>query len=152
MLENDSDKNAGKKQKGQCDLSLSHASSASFFENNSRHGNKGSAHRLAQNAIFGRNVHKALFGSDLVKLKQETGSIKHRALCKEVIDYHLLMALACHDLPRKKKLSVVQFVRSSIEKIHGSNFLCLISSKRDVHRINGLLFTPHSCTRSTYDS
>ena len=35
---NDSDENAGKKQKIQNDLSLSHDVSASFFENNSRHG------------------------------------------------------------------------------------------------------------------
>ena len=38
MTENESDGNAGKKQKGQHDLSLLYASSASFIENNSRHG------------------------------------------------------------------------------------------------------------------
>ena len=35
---NDNDGNAGKKQQIQCDLSLSHSNSESFFENNSRHG------------------------------------------------------------------------------------------------------------------
>ena len=102
--ENDSDRSARKKQKGQCDLSLSHASSASFFENNSRHGDGGSTDQLVQNGIFGINVDKAVVGSDLAKLKQETRSIRRRELSKEEIDFHfyLLMALAFHDLPRKK--------------------------------------------------
>ena len=42
ITENDSNGNAGKKQRGHCDLSLSHAISASFFENNSRCGEGGS--------------------------------------------------------------------------------------------------------------
>ena len=38
------------------ELRLSHASSASFVKNSSRHGNGSSADRLVQNAILGKNV------------------------------------------------------------------------------------------------
>ena len=55
---------------------------------------------MVENAIFGKNVDKDVFGSDLAKLKQRT--IKSRKLSKEEIDFHLLMALAFHDFPRKK--------------------------------------------------
>ena len=70
MTENDSDGNVGKKQKGKCDVSLLHAISASFFDSRQRDG--GSADRLVQNAIFGKNVDRVAFGSDLVKLEQKT--------------------------------------------------------------------------------
>ena len=43
MTGNYSDGDAGKKQKGQCDLSLPHARNASLFENNSRQGDGGHA-------------------------------------------------------------------------------------------------------------
>ena len=89
MAENDSNGNAGKKQKVQCDLSLSHASSASFFRNNSRHEDVSGVDRLVRNAKLCKNVHKAVFGIDLMKLKQETRSIRSRALSKEEIDFHL---------------------------------------------------------------
>ena len=94
MTENNSYGNAGKKQKGQCDISLSHASSASFFENNSRHGDGGSADRLVQNSMLGKNVDTAIFGSDLAKSKQENRSIRNRALSKKEINFHLIMACA----------------------------------------------------------
>ena len=43
-------------------------------------------------------------------------------LAKEKIDFHLLMALAFHDLPRKKSDQlVVQSLRSGSEKMHGSD-------------------------------
>ena len=41
-----------------------------------------------------------------MKLKQETRSVKSRALPKKV-DFHLLIALVFHDLPRKKMLGAV---------------------------------------------
>ena len=63
-MENDSDGNAGKKQKVQCDLSLSHDISALFFENNSRHGDGGGTDQLVKNAILGKKVNKAVFGND----------------------------------------------------------------------------------------
>ena len=81
---------------------MSHASSASFFENNSSHGDGHGTDQKIQNANFGKNVDKAVFGSDLAKSKQETRIIRSRILSKEKIDYHLLMALAFHDLPIKK--------------------------------------------------
>ena len=56
IMENDSDGNAGKKQKIQYDLSLSHDISVLFFENNSRHGDGGDTDQLVQNAILGKNV------------------------------------------------------------------------------------------------
>ena len=59
---------------------------------------------------------KLFFGNDLAKLKEETRTVRSRMLSKEKIAFHLLMVLAFHDLPR----SVVQFVRSSSEKMHGS--------------------------------
>ena len=102
MTDNDSDGNAGKKQKEHHDISLLHTSSAWFFENSSRHGDGDSAVRLVQNAILGKNVDKAVFGSDLMKLKQETRSISSRVFSKEKTDFHLLMALLFYDLPRRK--------------------------------------------------
>ena len=56
---------------------------------------------MVQNVILGKNVNKAVFGSDLAKLKQETRSIRSGALSKEEI-FFMLMALAFHDVPRKK--------------------------------------------------
>ena len=74
LTESESNGNAGRKQNGQCDLSLSQACSASLFEQNSRHG-----------------VDKAVFKSDLVKLKQKTRSIRGRTLSKEESDsFHTL--------------------------------------------------------------
>ena len=57
---------------------------------------------LFKNAILGKNVDKAAFGNNLIKLKEETRIVKRRTLSKEEIDFHLLMALASHDHPRKK--------------------------------------------------
>ena len=51
-MENDSDGYAGKKQKIECDLSLSHEIRASFFENNSKHGDGGGTDQLVKNAIL----------------------------------------------------------------------------------------------------
>ena len=51
-MENDNDGNAGK-QKIQCDLCLSHDIIASFFENNSRHGDGRGVDQFVQNAILG---------------------------------------------------------------------------------------------------
>ena len=102
MTENESDMKTGKKQKGQCDFSLSSASSALFFVNNSRHGDGGGADKIAQNTILGKNVDNAVSGSDLAKLKQETRSIRSRALSYEKIDFYVLLALAFHVVPRKK--------------------------------------------------
>ena len=101
MTENDRDGNEGKKQKGQCDLSLSHTSSASFIENNSRHGDWGGADRLDQNAILDKNVDKAVFGSDLMTMNQETRSIRSRTLSKEEIDIHMIIAIEFYDLLKK---------------------------------------------------
>ena len=102
MTENDSDGNAGKERKIQCDLSLSHDNSASFFENKSGHGDGGSTDQLVQNALLGKTVNKAIFGNDSVKFKHETRTVRSRMLSKEEIDFHLLTALAFHNLPRKK--------------------------------------------------
>ena len=102
MTKNDSDGSAKKKQKGRCDLNFTHASSASFFENNSRHGDGCGTDQLVQNAIFGNNINKTVFGSDSLKLKQETRASRSKALSKKEIDFHLLMAHAFHGLTRKK--------------------------------------------------
>ena len=85
-----------------CDISSSHDSSASFFENNSRHGDGSGADILVQNAIFSKNVDKAVFGSHLMKMKQETRSLSRRVLSKEETNFNLLMDLGFRDLPRKK--------------------------------------------------
>ena len=50
--------------------------------------------QLVQNVILGEYADKAIFESDFAKLKQETRPIRSRALSKEEIDFHLLMALA----------------------------------------------------------
>ena len=105
MTENDSNGNAGKKQKRQCDLSLSHASSPSFIGNNARHGDGGGTDWLVRSAMLGKNIEKTGFWSDLVILKKETRSIRSRSLSKEEIDFHLLMALSFHHLPRMKVMS-----------------------------------------------
>ena len=97
--------NAGNKQKGHCDLSLSHASSASLFENNSRYGDGGGTDQTVQKAIFGKKIEKAVFGSYLTKLKQETRSITSRVLSKEEIDFLLLMVLAFHEFQERKVIS-----------------------------------------------
>ena len=91
-----------KETKKQCGFSLSHDISASFFENNSRLGDGGGTDQLVQNAIFGKNVDKTVFGNDSTKLKQETRTVSSQTLSKEEIDFLFLMALAFHDLPRKK--------------------------------------------------
>ena len=54
---------------------------------------------MVQIAILGKNVDKAVFGSDLMKMIQETRSMRSRALHKEKTDFHLLLALAlqCHE-------------------------------------------------------
>ena len=86
------------KQRKQCDLSLSYEISASFFKNNSRHGDGGSIDPLVQNGILGKNVGTAVFGNDSAK----TRTVRSRMLSKEEIDFNLLMTLAFHDLSRKK--------------------------------------------------
>ena len=40
--------------------------------------------KIGSNAMLGMNVYKAVFGTDLVKLKQETKSIRSRALSKDL--------------------------------------------------------------------
>ena len=102
MKENDSDRNAGKKWEKQCDLSLSYAIKASFFENNSWHGDGVAQITWFKNAILGRNLDKAVFGNDSEKLKHETRNVKSRTLSKGEIDFQLLMAVAFYDVPLKK--------------------------------------------------
>ena len=46
-----------------------HSNSASFFGNNSRHGDGGGTDQLLQNAMFGKHGDKDVFGSDFMKLK-----------------------------------------------------------------------------------
>ena len=75
-MENDNNRNAGKKQKIQCDFSLSHDISASFFENYSRYEDGSGTDQLVQNAILGKNVDKAVFGNDSEKLKQEMCAVR----------------------------------------------------------------------------
>ena len=58
MTENESDGKAEKKQKGECYLGQWYACSASFFENNMRHGDGGGADILILNAILIKNVDK----------------------------------------------------------------------------------------------
>ena len=130
-MEKDNGGSAGKKQKIQCDLSLSHDISASFFENNSRHGDGGGTDQLVQNAILGKNVDKAVFGNDSAKLKQETRTVRSRILSKEEIDFHLLMALAFHDLPRKKSDQLSSFLGAVVKRCMDPTF----HDKKDVYRI-----------------
>ena len=87
---------------------MSHDVNALFFENNSQHEDGDGTDQLVQNAILGKNVDRAVFGSDLAKLKQETRTVRRRILSKEEIDFHLLMALVFHDLSRKKFRAVVK--------------------------------------------
>ena len=57
---------------------------------------------MSSNVIFGKNVNKALFESDFAALKQETRTVIYRTFYEEENDFHLLICLAFHDLPRKK--------------------------------------------------
>ena len=57
---------------------------------------------MVQKTILGKNIEKAFFGNDSAKLKQETRAVRSRTLCKEKVDFHLLVALVFHDVPRKK--------------------------------------------------
>ena len=57
---------------------------------------------MVQNAIFGKNVDKAVFGSDFTKLKQDTRTVRSRMFSKEKFYFYLPMALSFHILPRKK--------------------------------------------------
>ena len=52
MTKNESDGNAGKKQKGKSYLHQLHFSSADFFENNLKHKEGWGANRLVQNATL----------------------------------------------------------------------------------------------------
>ena len=49
----------------------------------------------------------------MMKMRKDTTSTKNRALSTEEFDFHLLMALAIHGLPRKKSDQLV----SSLEAI-----------------------------------
>ena len=89
------------RRKKQFDLSSSHDISTLFFEKNSRHGEGGGTDQLVQNAILGKNADKAVFRKDSAKLKQEMRTVRSKTKSKEEIDFHLLMALVFHDLPRK---------------------------------------------------
>ena len=60
----------------------------------------GGANRLFQNAILNKYVDRAIFWHVLMKMKQEARSMISRSLSKEEIDFHLLIALALHDLPK----------------------------------------------------
>ena len=64
MTETNTDWNAGKKEKGQGDHSLSHARTVSCFENNLRHLDRGRTDGLVQNVSLDKNVDKAVFESD----------------------------------------------------------------------------------------
>ena len=102
----------------QCDLSLTQASSASFFENNLRHKDGKGADRLVHNAILGKNVNKAGFESDLENWNRRLDTL-------EVEDF-LRMRLSANGSciswsSKEEKWSVVQFIRSSSETMHGSN-------------------------------
>ena len=77
---------------------------------------------MVQNAILGINVAKAIFESDLMKLTQETRSIRSRTLSKEDIDFHLLMALAFHDLPRKKSDELVSLLGAIMKRCMDKTF------------------------------
>ena len=67
MIKNKSDGDAEKKQKGKCNLGLS--SSASFFENDSIHGDEGGVDKLDRNCVF---------EIGLTKMKQKTRFIRRR--------------------------------------------------------------------------
>ena len=71
---------------------------------------------MYQNRILGKNVDKAVFGSDLMKLKQETKSISRRVWSKEDADFHLLMALAFHDLPIKRSDQLSSLLGAIVER------------------------------------
>ena len=107
------------KQKRQCYVSQWHTTTASFFENNLRYGDCKGA-----NAIIGKNIDRAIFGHDLMKMQQETRSNRNRALSKEGVDFHLLMALAFHDLLNQKHDQLASLLdtnvddRFNVKKIH----------------------------------
>ena len=67
-----------------------------------RHGGCGGAAILVKNTELGKNVDKAVTVDDMVKIRQKNRSIKSTALLTEEVEFHLLMALAFHDLQRKK--------------------------------------------------
>ena len=98
MTKNESNGKAEKKQKGECHIGQWHARSESFFENNLKHRDGGGTDKLIQNAVPGKNVDRAIFVHDFVKIKQETRSIRSSPFSREKVDFHLLMALAFHDL------------------------------------------------------
>ena len=56
---------------------------------------------MIQNAKIGKNI-RVIIRHDLMKMKEETRSIRRKALSKEEIDFHLLMALAFYDFLRQK--------------------------------------------------
>ena len=89
MTENESHGKAEKKQKGECYLGQWHASSTYFFQNYLRHVYGGGI----QNAILGKNIDRAIFGHDLMKMNQETRSIRSKAMSSEEFDFHLWMVL-----------------------------------------------------------
>ena len=80
-----------------------------------RHEDGGSADRLFQNAVLSKNVDRVVLGSVLMKMRQETRSNRCRTLSKEVVDFHLLMALTFDDLPRMKSDQLARLIRSIVK-------------------------------------
>ena len=115
MTANESDGNTRKKKNEQCNLSLLHASSVSLVKNYSRQRVEGGADRLVQSAIHGKNVDRAVFWSDFMKMSQKTRYIRSRALPKEEIDFHLLMALVFHDLQGKKSGAFTSLIEAILK-------------------------------------
>ena len=89
---------------------------------------------MVQNAILGKNFDKAVFGSDLAKLKQETISIRSRMLSKEEIDFLMPMALAFHDLPREKSDQLFSLLGEKVKRCMDPTFHVNFK-KKDVSRI-----------------
>ena len=77
---------------------------------------------MIRNAILGINVAKAIFESDLMKMKQETRSIRNRTLSKEDIDFHLLISLAFHDLPRKNSDQLASLLEDIVKRCMNPTF------------------------------
>ena len=101
MKKNKSDGDAEKKQKGKCNLGLS--SSASFFENDSIHGDEGGVDKLDRNSILGKIVVKCIFEIGLTKMKQKTRFIRRRQWSKKEIGFYMLVVHPFHDLPSKNE-------------------------------------------------
>ena len=65
---------------------------------------------------------QSCFWSDFMMLKQETRSIRIRALYKEEMDFHLLSALLFHDLSRKKSDQLSSLWVAIVKRCMDSSF------------------------------